>query len=529
MRYSILVLLLPLCLQLQAQQASFSGTVVNAATKAPLAGVHVAVSLIAKFPEPNQPYGVTSGPDGRFSIPNLPPGSYQLLPRRNGFVFVQDGNREVSAVVFTLKPGDAVMDRVVQMTPEAIVSGRVVDEYGEPVEFASVRASLVGGDSSRSAVLQTMTALTDERGIFRISGAPGKFRISAATRDRMGAHEVRTDGSELPLYAETWFPSSESQDRGAVVEAIAGRETAGIDIRLVRKRSLTINGIVTGTPDGAARAQVFVHTKFFGLPLTTPDTAGRFTLSGLPAGLYNLQAHYQSGGVELNSAPIDVPIETAGETGLNLKLSPGEELTGTLEFEGQPVNQNEHVRLELRSSFNWIAIKGGEVDRDGKFNFASAFPGKYRVGVEPLPENSFVKSISVDGVAVPDNVIDLSRGVNGSKIKVTVGLNSASVEGTVSSESGKAARNGQGECCAMVVLADKIENVNDHMKSVRAGERFRFTGLHPGRYRLIVSGPERPYGTQAAEDLFSQAPEIELHEGDRVTRDVTFKPRGASQ
>jgi hypothetical protein len=67
------------------------------------------------------------------------------------------------------------------------------------------------------------------------------------------------------------------------------------------------------------------------------------------------------------------------------------------------------------------------------------------------------------------------------------------------------------------------------MKPVRGGAKFRFTGLHPGRYRLIVSGPERPYGTQTAEELFSEAPEIELHEGDRVTRDVTLKPRGARQ
>jgi Carboxypeptidase regulatory-like domain len=522
MRCSILIFLLPFCLQLGAQQASFTGVVVNATTKEPLAEVHVTVLLITKFPDPNQPYGATSGPDGRFSIPNLPPGTYQLLPRHNDFLYLEAENRDASTAVFTLKPGETVTNRVVKMTPQAIISGRVVDEYGDPVEHASVRASAVGVDSSTSAVLQGMTARTDERGLFRIAGAQGKFRIAATTLGRMGAHEVRTDGSELPVYAETWFPASESQDRAAAVETVAGRETAGIDIRLVRKRSLTISGMVTETPEGSARAEVFVHTKFFGLPLTTPDADGRFRLSGLPAGLYNVWAHYQSNGLELNSAPIDVPLETANETGLNLKLSPGEELSGTLEFEGQPVNQNAHVRLEALSAFNWVA-KGGEVDREGKFNFASVFPAKYRVRVEPLPENAFIKSVSADGAAAAGGVVDLSSGVRGSKIKITVGLNGASVEGTVSSESAKP------DCCSMVVLADSVANVNDHMKPVRGGAKFRFTGLHPGRYRLIVSGPERPYGTQTAEELFSEAPEIELHEGDRVTRDVTLKPRGARQ
>jgi len=65
------------------------------------------------------------------------------------------------------------------------------------------------------------------------------------------------------------------------------------------------------------------------------------------------------------------------------------------------------------------------------------------------------------------------------------------------------------------------------MKSVAGGKTYRFTGLRPGKYRLIVSGPSRAYGTQTAEELFDQSLEIELHEGDHVKRDVTFKPRGA--
>jgi hypothetical protein len=143
------------------------------------------------------------------------------------------------------------------------------------------------------------------------------------------------------------------------------------------------------------------------------------------------------------------------------------------------------------------------------------------VRVESLPENAFIKSVSVDGKTLAYTVLDLSGGVNGAKVQVTIGLNGGSIEGTVSSEDGKPV------CCAMVVVADSIEHVNDHMKSVAAGKTYRFTGLRPGKYRLIVSGPSRDYGTQTAEELFDQSPEIELHEGDHLKRDVTFKPRVA--
>jgi hypothetical protein len=266
MRSAILVQLFCIGLQLSAQQASFGGIAINSITREPLSGAHITVSLIAKFPDPNQPYGATSAPDGRFSFPSLPAGRYQLLPRRNGFIFLEAEKQGVPSVAFTLQAGDTVKDRIVELTPEAIISGRVTDEFGDPVEGAFVGATPVTGDASRSVALSRMNGSADDRGRFRITGAPGKFRISVRDTPRLGVHEIRTDGSEIPVYAETWYPSTDSRERGAVVEAIGGRETEGIDIRLIRKRSLTLSGVLTGVPEGSVRAQVFVHTRTFGLP-----------------------------------------------------------------------------------------------------------------------------------------------------------------------------------------------------------------------------------------------------------------------
>jgi hypothetical protein len=527
MRPAILVQLFFTSLQLNAQQANFSGVVINAITKEPLTGVHVTLASVPKFPDPSQPYGATSGSDGRFSIPNLPPGAYQLLPRHNGFLYLQDENKDFLGIRILLKPGDVITGRIVAMTPEAILTGRVTDEFGDPVEGAFVDAIPVTGDPSTSVVLSRMNGFTDERGQFRITGAPGRFRISARTTLRLGATEIRTDGSEIPVYAETWYPSKDSRERSTIVEAIGGRETAAIDIRLLRKRSLTLSGVVTGTPEGAGRLEVFVHTRSLGLPFTTPDAEGRFNVSGLAADQYTVWAHYELGTLQLNSAPVVVQLEGSNETGLTLRLAPGEELSGTLEFEGNAMNsvpernQKAMVHIEPVTPSFWTETQGGNVDREGKFGFKSIFPAKYRVRAESLPENAFIKTVSVDGTALPDTVVDFSGGVNGARVKITIGLNGASVEGTASSEDGKPA------CCAMVAVADTIEHVNDHMASVQGGKTYHFTGLRPGKYRVIVSGPSRDYGTLTAEELFAQSPEIELHEGDQVKRDVTFKPRGA--
>jgi Protein of unknown function (DUF1416) len=521
MRSPTLILLPLICQCLSAQQASFGGVAINAVTRKPLDGVNITIYVPGPAGSPTQTYGATSGKDGRFSIPHVNPGGYGLLVRRNGFVYLQDENKEASHRGVTLKAGDAVTDHTVEMTPEAVISGRVVDDYGDPVERAYVRASAVGSDSSMSPVLSRMNSITDERGQFRIVGAPGKFHVGvSAFRAQTGIHEIRTDGSEIPVYGETWYPGSDSENRAGVVEAVGGRETAGIDIRLLRKRSLTISGVVTGTPEGTARTQVFLNTKFSGFPTAIPDADGRFTFSGLPPDQYRVKAIYDAPGSKLISPTADVTLETASNTSVSLNLAPGEEVSGTLEVEGGPSSEKRTVGLEAPTPQDYVPVHGGEVDRDGKFSIAPVYPGKFRVHVEPLPENAFIKTVSADGGAVADTVVDLSRGVRGSKIKITIGLNGGTVEGTVSSESGKPA------CCAMVVLAAKIEEVNDYMKSVKAGERYRFAGLRPGKYRLIVAGPEQAYGTQTAEELFPKAPEIEVHEGDRITLDVTIKPRG---
>jgi hypothetical protein len=107
-------------------------------------------------------------------------------------------------------------------------------------------------------------------------------------------------------------------------------------------------------------------------------------------------------------------------------------------------------------------------------------------------------------------VLDLSRGIAGTTLKVIVSLNGARIEGAASAP-------------AIVVLADSLEDIQaNDVKSapVAAGKKYRFTGLHPGKYRLIVVDRSQVYSTDTLLDLYPKAPEIEIHEGDRITRDV---------
>ena len=120
--------------------------------------------------------------------------------------------------------------------------------------------------------------------------------------------------------------------------------------------------------------------------------------------------------------------------------------------------------------------------------------------------------MQVDGGAPGPDVIDLSRGVAGSKVKIVIGRNGGQMEGTLSGE-------GEGATIALVETAEDIGQRNTTWAA--AGKRYRFTGLRPGKYRLIGAST-RGLEPDALQEKFGDASVIEVHEGDRITRDINL-------
>ena len=355
-----------LCPYVYAQEAGIEGIAINSITRQPLAGVHVTIYGFRGNAPPVESYGVTSGSDGHFSVTAMRPGKYGVRARRNGFFRTEKPNSQL-----LLNPGERKSDLLVEMTPEAVITGRVVDEYGDPVQ-AFVQARPVRPGDQDPFVSQFMNGQTDELGRFRIVGAPGKFYVSATGGGQGGPREIRTDGTETPVYAETWYPASDTNAHAVTVDAVGARETPDIDIRLIRRRSLTISGVVTGIPaadsDKPARAELVLSTKYRNQFFNT-DADGQFSLSGLPPDNYDLTARILTIKPPLISQAVEVPSETTNLDGVNLRLFAGEEISGTLELEGKAAKpgaeEQWHVQLEPLVPRNFVETKGGDVDRQG--------------------------------------------------------------------------------------------------------------------------------------------------------------------
>ncbi len=511
-----------ICQSLLAQQSGVEGIALDALTRQPLAGVHITMRSAS-----DQPYGAISGKDGHFSITAMPPAIYTLSAKHNGYLQLPDKHEGI-----TLKPGEQLTSLTVELTPEAVISGRVLDENGDPVQWVRVEA-IPAGNSHNAGIEMGRNERPDERGRFRMTGPPGKYYIKASPEHGIESQrEIRSDGLSPPLYGITYYPSAANEDKAAVVDATAAHEVIGVEIRLARHLNLTISGVVTGAPAGLFRNIVIFltattegHEVFEGRRLSEVASDGRFAVPNLAPGHYLVSAYLQSESGPLRSRFVEVQLDNADQSGLSLALIPGEILTGVIKIEGDSgkTASSEKMTVRLEPAEDGHGFGAGQpqtnhVSSDGSFQIDQIFPQKLHLRVLALPENAYIKSVKLDDTEVRDNELDFSQGVNGSKIRITVSRNGGQLSGNVLGYDGGPLRSSLAFVCLAETPADLTRN---RLKPVENGAKFTYTGLRPGKYRLIAIDPGQPGDWQTAtEAIFSKAPEIEIREGDRIQRDV---------
>jgi hypothetical protein len=271
-----------------AQEGGIAATVVDQTGK-PLAGVHVRVIAgdLQKFGDTEAVYGFTSDSAGQFSADGLKAGVYMVMAERAGYV--QQASKGMA--MLALKPGQR-LEYKITMAERALISGRVVDEYGDPVQRVTVQAETAerGGDQSVLFNRMWIADSTDEHGEFRILAGPGKYYVKASEmQGHGGPTEIRTDGTNGGAFVTTYYPSAAGSAAASVVAVAAGQDLAGLEIHLLRAgtagqaHGFTVSGVVTGIPEGG-RAQVMLLFKekaaeYFNerFDVTAPDGTFKFT------------------------------------------------------------------------------------------------------------------------------------------------------------------------------------------------------------------------------------------------------------
>ena len=189
---------------------------------------------------------------GHFTLELPQAGSWRLLGIARGFHSQAFDEHQGFYSAIVLTPDAPVVHTIFRMSPDATISGTILDEAGEPVRTAQVFAERITpelpgesnaatGDPIRGFEVTT----SDDRGHYELAGlSPGNYVVrvqaqpwyaSSPGTQRFPAAAVSADPTTDPsldvAYPATWFPAALSEAQAQPL-VLAGGEERQADFHL---------------------------------------------------------------------------------------------------------------------------------------------------------------------------------------------------------------------------------------------------------------------------------------------------------
>jgi hypothetical protein len=382
---------------------------------------------------------------GRFRLDDLPRRRIVVRSDKPGYFTRAAASRETT-LVLDLSGGEDLPGADFEAAPGGVITGRLSDPWGDPLERVIVMLTRLGGPGDRHRE-HASQATSDDRGVYRLYGlSPGRYRLGIVP-------PVPEGREEHPAVMYHPVP----------LEVAAGQEVRGVDVVVRPDRLFQVRGrVAEPPPPESGRLRLTVRwvreepgAPSFGL-LVEPD--GSFLLPRLPAGTYMIESPMGRQRLDLSSDRDDLVV----------RPTPPGQLAGRLLLIGitKPVT----VRLEARDSTRQVAYHLVAKAPDYRFRVPQVWADTYTLRAE-TPKGAWVLD--------PPEVV-VAAGETG-EVEIRVGTEAGRIDGLVKGPGGAPLAHGRVALARFTANRIEVRTEQTDQKG-----RFEIRDVRPGEYRICA-------------------------------------------
>jgi hypothetical protein len=439
---------------------------------------------------------VVTSENGKFEFSGLPAGKYSLEGAKRGFISAGYEQHDQFSTAIVTGAGLDTETLVLRLAPDAVITGKILDEVGEPLRHAIVTLYYVNHSGGLDQIHQFSNAQTDDQGMYEITPLiPGTYFLSATATPWYAVHPNSEGANSAPevhaaptaiidrsldvAYPVTYYPDVLDAE-SAMPIPVRGGDRVQVDVHMSPVPALRLLFHVPGDGQNGFTSPQLQQPAFDG-SASVRNTGARMVspglveITGIPAGRYNIRMDGGGSGLQMNGLDLSKDGEeidtSSGEALSNVKVSvqiPGETTLPSRLFVG------------LRSGRRVIAALR-PINPKGEVELDQIAPGRYEVlvagGVRPYS----IAHIASEGGEVSGHTLTVAAGTSPS-LSLRLVAGSVEVQGT-------AKRAGKAFAGAMVVLVPKDPEVDhDVFRRDQSDLDGTFTlhGVIPGSYSILA-------------------------------------------
>lgn len=493
-----------------------TGVVVSSTDGAPVPHGHLMVTLVprgahaagSQFPSSLGTFDADE--HGRFSITLPSAGMWRVVGSARGYVTQAYDEHQLYSSGVVLTAASPVVDLRFQLSPEAVITGTVLDEAGEAVRNAQVSLLELNPprpDSVSEAERTRASTSTDDRGSYEFDGLqPGDYRIrvQAQVWYAVAAQQgpINTESGQHPVdpaldvaYPLTWYPGTSDPTQAETLELHAG-DLRQADFQLTPVPSVHLHIVPEANMDANGRRMPtypMIERISSGEDNFVPvsmhiDPQGTIDVGGLAPGEYEVRLQ----GPRQNITPAIVNLSEGSAQTLDMSATPNM-ASVTIHLDGLAGANVDSVRV------NFINPEDGHnVARDnaGAYFLSGSFlqrrqrasnrtieipPGRYEVVLEGKP-NLYLTRITAQSAQASGRFVTVPNGPSTLTLHIADGR---------SMLTGTAMMQGKPSVGAMVLLIPATLGEPDNFKIVRLDQTntdgsFELDDVLPGQYILLA-------------------------------------------